>query len=110
MYHLGLLVGLLDLFQQCESLILIGQVHLVDHNQSLELWLLLLDELNELLVLGCDRYAGISDLNEQISFLKLILHLVEGLPHVPREPVDLLGQVLELLPQHRFHYYIIIDN
>lgn len=104
MYQIGLLVGLLDLFEECESLILVGQVHLVDHNQSLELRLLLLDELNELLVLRCDRYAGISDLYEQISFLQLILHLVEGLPHVPREPVDLLRQVLELLPQHRFHY------
>lgn len=107
MYHLGLLVGLLDLFQQCESLILVGQVHLVDHNQSLELRLLLLDELNELLVLGCDRYAGISDLNEEISFLQLILHLVEGLSHVPWEPIDLLGQVLELLPQHRFHFKLL---
>ena len=69
MYHLGQLIGLLDLFEQCEGLILICQVHLIYHNQSLELGLLLLDKLNELPVKGCDRYSGISDLYEEIRFL-----------------------------------------
>ena len=94
---------------QLQSLLLVRQVHLVEHHNSLHRRGAFLDELSELLVVGGDWYACVADLNEQVGLSEFVVQVIHGLAHVAGKPVDVLREILELLAE-RVHYNIIEIN